>query len=271
VAVGGGAPPAHVIDGALDAGMTPVASCGGRDLHADYDGESLYLAAPAASGGVDHFILLARTENALRGAPWAKSGSAAGWDHFLAGEGDNGWIGWFDAAESVVGTPAFEKAQGAWLEGRIDVAAVYGTAPAAIRVAFAAYATANGGALQSQAPCGDGNGNLEATEWIEVRPHGPVAVEPRATPPRGIGIRPLSRNPTAEFLRARIDAGSSTDVEVELVDVAGRRLALLHDGPAHGGFEVAADLRRLRLSPGIVLLVARSNGERATRRFALVR
>jgi hypothetical protein len=193
----------------------------------------------------------------------------AGWERFLADEGDNTYIGWYDAAESVVNA-GLEMAAGAWLEGRIDVAAVWGSAPTSVRIAFAAYATADGGALQAQTPCGDGNGNVEELEWIEVLPHGPLAAGDLHPSDPGIDIRALSRNPTAGLLRARIHA-VAPDVEVELLDVTGRRLALLHQGPTAGSFEVAADLRRLRLPPGIVLLAVRANGERAVRRFALIR
>src|SRR5439155_22828658 len=42
VAVTGTQAPPHVVDGTLDAGLTPIASCGGRDFYADYDGRYLY-------------------------------------------------------------------------------------------------------------------------------------------------------------------------------------------------------------------------------------
>jgi hypothetical protein len=245
VAVTGAEPPPHVADGTLDPGLTPAASCGAVDLYADYDGRWLYVAVPGVgqTGGLDHFVFVARDSSGLRAAPWAKAGQVAGYDLHLGNEDGNHWCGWFDAS-GAVRTSGVQSAAGAWLEGIVDVAAVFGTAPQAIRVGFGGWSSPDGGALALQAPCGNGDGVLAASEWIEVFSTGTVSVpdpEPaRAEAPR---LRVMSRNPTSGELHLAVDPVVPGPVRVELFDLAGRRVAMLHEGEAAGRFVLRADLR----------------------------
>ncbi|MEL6498444.1 MAG: carbohydrate-binding protein [Planctomycetota bacterium] len=160
VAVSGGSGPAFVIDGALDAGATLVASHDGIDVHAGLDGDSLYIAVTAPQGR-DHFVLLAQEPGALLPAMWGKAGQVAAWDAFVAAESTNGFAGWFDAVSGTV-------ARGGVVEGLIDLDAQFGFVPDQIRLAAAAYATEDNGALQAQAPAGNGNGLIEADEYVVV-------------------------------------------------------------------------------------------------------
>lgn len=289
VTVTGGAPPAHAIDGALDAGAPVVASCGGRDLHAEYDGAFLYVAAPGVSGtlGVDHFVMVARPgTTGTRAAPWAKAGTVAALDLFLGNEDSNNWAGWFDAAEAQVST-GVEKASGAWLEGLVDVAAVWGAVPDSVRVAFAGYSSPDGGALQAQAPCGDGNGNVEAGEWVWVAPSatgvadgssagdadaswGGTAPEGgAAAPPAGNPIEVLSGNPSRGAIRWRVAALPGERLVVDLLDASGRRVARLFEGTAPGPID--SEVPQGRLRPGTFLIRVEAGGRASVRKVTIVR
>jgi hypothetical protein len=135
----------------------------------------LYVAAPDAGEGNDHFIFLARTPGALRAAPWAKAGQVAGWDAFLADENNNNFVAWFDAGAGV-SVQAATGPNGGVLEGTINlrqefsVGAPPAPLPATIALAVAPYGNNDGGSLLSgfQAPAGNGNGTIEANEYAVV-------------------------------------------------------------------------------------------------------
>ena len=57
------------------------------------------------------------------------------------------------------------------LEGTIDIAQLFGSAPDTILLAAASYGSANAGALKTaaQCPAGNGNTNIEAVEFVSVR------------------------------------------------------------------------------------------------------
>jgi len=171
--VTGGVTP-WVMNGTLDAGAVPVATTAGRTLWAGLQGDTLYLATPDAGEGNDVFILLAGQTGALTAAPWGKGGQAMAWKAFLADENDNAFCGWFNDLQSQ--TFAATKAaatggNGGVLEGTIDLAQLFGSRPDAVMLSAVAYANANGGALVTaqQAPAGNGNGAVEASEFVTVR------------------------------------------------------------------------------------------------------
>lgn len=271
VPVSGSQTPPHLIDGSLDPGLAPLASCGGADLYADFDGRWLYVAAPAAgtTPGLDHFVLVARPETGgVRSAPWAKSGQAAQWDLLMGQEDDSGWSGWFDGAE-VLTTAGITAAAGAVLEARIDTEARWGAAPASLRLAFAAYATPNGGALAQQAPCGNGDGHLDAPEWVEV--FAPTLGLPPAASTARTTVRWLSGNPSRGGLRAAVDAAATPRLTATLIDVAGREVATLHDGPAAGAVEVRLAEGAWHPAPGLYFLVVDDGRARVAARVAVIR
>ena len=80
--------PGYDMDGALDPGAELVASGDGLNLYADFDGTSLYVATQGvgSTGSLDHFLLVDDDPSGSRGAPWAKSGTVAGWDYLLGNE-----------------------------------------------------------------------------------------------------------------------------------------------------------------------------------------
>ncbi|MFG0252295.1 MAG: carbohydrate-binding protein, partial [Phycisphaerales bacterium JB038] len=164
---GGGPGGDWVMDGVLDADAALLAENGPGALYAGLKGEELYVAAPDAGEGDDHFICLALTPGPMQPAMWAKVGQVARWDAFLADENDNDYSAWFDAAAA---TAHATGANGGVLEGTINLVDQYGDIPDIVPLAFLPYATADGGALQGhQAPASsDGDGDVEAVEYLAV-------------------------------------------------------------------------------------------------------
>lgn len=157
------------MEGQLEATAQLIASNGAFSLYAERRGARLYVAAPDAGEGADHFIFLAVAPGAMRPAPWAKSGQAAGWDAFLADENNNDFEGWFDLSPGVNATAA-TGANGGWVEGTIDLAQEFGSVPDSIWLSFGAYATQDGGALipARQVPASvDDDGDIDAAEYVE--------------------------------------------------------------------------------------------------------
>jgi hypothetical protein len=174
-AVQGGVPtPQWSMDGVRDAAATQVASNGGMRLDAGMINDTLYVATNDAGEGNDHFIFVAQQPGLLVNAPWAKAGQAAQWSAFLADENNNDFEGWFDA----VGTrQAMTAANGGVLEGTLNLREELGLVagaplPEFIWLAVGVYGNNDGGALltSQQLPASvDGNGVLNATEYVRVR------------------------------------------------------------------------------------------------------
>jgi hypothetical protein len=62
------------------------------------------------------------------------------------------------------------------LKTLIDLVAEFGTLPESVYVAAVAYATSDAGGINSQAPSGNGNNNLEPAEFLRI----PVAAVARS-------------------------------------------------------------------------------------------
>lgn len=151
-----------IMDGEVDASAILVQSNNGFDLYLGWNGTDLYVATQSASGSQnDHFIFIADSQYNLIPAPWAKSGNAAGWNAYLGNESTNNWSGWFDQQGFV------QNIAGNFLEGTINLQSELGYQPQKIFIAAAKYQTEDGGVLVSQVPAGNGDGNLDASEFYE--------------------------------------------------------------------------------------------------------
>ena len=60
-------------------------------------------------------------------------------------------------------------------------------------------------------------------------------------------------------------------VTAEIVDVLGRRVALVHDGPVAAGAATAFTVRLDGLAPGVYVLRATGTADSASRRLTVVR
>ena len=95
----------------------------------------------------------------------------------MADENDNNFAGWFRlnavGADTLLSGASFVTGSGnngGVVEGVVDLAAAFGTVPSSIFIAAAPYLSADNTALisQAQTPAGDGDGNIDAAEFVEV-------------------------------------------------------------------------------------------------------
>jgi C1A family cysteine protease len=160
-----------ILDGFIDGGVPLLASGSGLSLWGAVNGDFLYLATEgtALTFGQDRFLLVTANPDQTGVAPWAKAGQVLAWNYYLGAEESNLWSGWFDAVEVHQIGPGFAKAHGGVLEGVLDLEALYsGSPPDTLWIAAAGYETSEGGALFSQSPAGDGDGDLEAGEYHAI-------------------------------------------------------------------------------------------------------
>ena len=180
----------------------------GMTIYAAVRGNRLYVAtwSPGSQGGDnDHFLLVSNRllSSAATPAPWVKSGITAmpGDAPYLAGESNSTYSGW---ANEPSGSTLFKSPKNyEALEGSIDLVAEFGSLPESIYIASIAYATGNGGGINAQAPPGNGNNNIEPSEFLRI----PVAsirdralngtydiLDPaRSFRPKSIGFDPQNR------------------------------------------------------------------------------
>lgn len=179
IAVQGGnppPPPPWVIDGVAEPDDLLLAeTTGGLKLWAANVGSVLYVGAPRAASGNDHFILIGSTSGTSSTAMWAKAGNMLAWDAFIGNEVTNNFAGWFNATQQqnlASITQIAAGGSGGVVEGQIDLAGLYGneaSIPATIYIAAVAYGNPDGGALVSalQVPVTvNSNGNVDPPEYL---------------------------------------------------------------------------------------------------------
>ncbi|MBN1766317.1 MAG: hypothetical protein JW860_13740 [Sedimentisphaerales bacterium] len=154
---GGGNPDDDfVMDGSLDENAQFIGSENAVDFYADWNDVQLYVACDPAVNE-DHFIFISDGNSSMGSAPWAKSGSVVQWQAYLGNESTNGWSGWFDGGSQQV--------RGTVLEGVLDWNAEFGVMPEFVFLAMGAYQTQDGGSLQFQIPAGNGDGDIDISEF----------------------------------------------------------------------------------------------------------
>jgi hypothetical protein len=256
------------MDGALDASVLSVATNAGITLSARYLPPQLYLATNAAAGqGGDMVVFLSDARGALRAAPLGKAGQAGAWDASLFGRASGDPAAWADGAENLMNSVTVDTS-GAVLEGVVDVGLLFGTNPPELYVALAKYAPGPGGALLAQAPAGNGDGNVDGTEFLSLTGLVSVPGTPGSTPP-GVHIAMLGAQPTRGGARFRLTLGAASDVDVSLQNVAGRRVARIARGAfAAGPHDLAIGEG---VAPGVYFLVVRALGETQATRVVIIR
>lgn len=172
-------PPLHppfVMDGQADhAGY--LLSSPGMTLYAAVRGDDLYVATwspgnyPGDTSKNDHFIVVSDTLGGLVPAfpTWSKAGqiAAPNTKPFLGGESMNAYVGWQNTGASNAAAKAATNS--GQMEGVLNLRQAFGgTIPATLYIAALAYNTQNGGGLVAQAPAGNGNGDVEAAEFLVI-------------------------------------------------------------------------------------------------------
>jgi hypothetical protein len=104
---------------------------------------------------------------------------------------------------------------------------------------MAAYATPDGGALQGQVPAGDGDGNLEAAEFVSVPLYVAGTPAPAAGGPQ-LEVWPVPSNAQVRLALSGLPDG---EIAVTLHDARGRTVQRLTANVAGGRGELAWDGR----------------------------
>jgi hypothetical protein len=256
------------MNGVLDASAVPLATNGGITLYGVYKPPQLYLAtnAAAAQGG-DMVVLLSDSRGALRAAPLGKAGQAGAWKASLFGRASGDPSAWADGTETLMNSISVDTS-GTVLEGVVDVGLLFGTNPPNLYLALAKYASGPGGALLAQAPAGNGDGNVDGAEFLQLNGVVGVPETPVATAER-VRVELLGAQPTTHGARIRLTLGVAGDVDITLQNVAGRRIARIAGGTYEAGvhdFTVSA-----QMAPGVYFLVTRALGETRATRVVIVR
>ena len=273
--------PAHVIDGELDSLSTLVASNGGIELYADWDGDFLYIATDpvGATSGMDHFVMVGVDLASPVASPWAKAGTVADRILYLGSEDSNNWCGWFDEGETVL-SGGVDCASGTYLEGTVRLADYLGNPlPAGVYLAMAAYASPDGGALSIQAPSGNADTNLDAAEYTYFLLDASGVPGGGAIPDDGQAadalLLPVMPNPTAGRATIAYSLARTSRVEIELYDITGRRVATLGPAsPAPGRHSLEWDGRGETgedVSPGLYFVVMNTAGGTQARKLMVLR
>jgi hypothetical protein len=265
-----GAAAGFQMDGALDAGVSAVAAASGHTLWAAWNGTHLYVATEPAgtTTGLDHFVLVAADTAGTHAAPWSKAGTvAAGSGWFLGNEESNGWAGWFDLDAGLLSAGSAE-AVGSVLEGTLDAATL--GLPEIVYLAVAHYETADLGALVDQVPSGDDDGLLEAAEWMPFPLRGTATPGPPAAADAGLRLT-AGPNPFRGAARIALTLPSAARVRLDVVDVAGRVVAVLGEGRRAAGTHAFTWNGRTRsgshAAAGVYWVRGETGGRRATTRL----
>jgi len=268
---GSGSTAGWEMDGYLDEGAEIISQNGDLTLYAEWQSPLLYLACESAAGnGGDRFILISGDTLSMTPAPWAKSGMTAGWETYLANEADNNYIGWFDS-EAPSGANS-----GDYMEGYIDIEMEFGSIPPVLYLSLAEYETGDNGALISQAPAGDGNGDIEGNEYLEFDYSIPTSVdEPPSETPEIFSLSQNYPNPfnpatTIHFSIPGGRDGHSIRTSLKVYDIMGREVStLIHGELSPGNYRVS--FRADRLSSGIYLYRLKAGEFVKTRKMVLLR
>jgi hypothetical protein len=253
----------YVMDGILDEGVPQLVTGTGMNLWAERDGDMLYIATEgtAATTGLDHFIHASKELGAAVPAPWSKAGQVLQWDFYLGAEDSNGWFGWFDEASNVQSGADFSSAQGDVLEGLLDLGQLYAPAvPESLWLAAAGYDDPDAGVLLAQAPSGNGNDDLESTEYFLLVAD-PTSVSEVPATHLSLSLYPNPFNPKLELT---IESAAGP-LSVEVFDIEGRRIASLYNGVSRGEVELrwmGRDAHGRSCPSGVYLFSVNSGVER---------
>ncbi|NUN07588.1 MAG: T9SS type A sorting domain-containing protein [Ignavibacteriaceae bacterium] len=230
---GGSGGQSFVMDGQADASARVVTSANQVPLYLGWNGTDLYVATtPAPSLGKDVFLFITDSLRGTVSAPWAKAGQVAAWGAYLANESTNNYSAWFDAN----GTPL--KASGTVLEGSINIQNEFGFIPGKLYIAVGHYGTNDNGALQSQIPSGNGDGNIDGSEFFIFDYTLPVGVKGEEIL-KDYRLMQNFPNPFNPSTSIRYFIPAAGHVNLAVFDVMGReKRVLVNEAKQAGWYEV---------------------------------
>lgn len=233
-----------VLDGNLDAQASEILSENGLSLYVEWDPPFLYLATESASSGSeDRFIFVADDQAELTASPWAKGGQVAQWGAFLANEQSNNYNAWFDQSSGA------EHEAGTYLEGVLNLETEFGEIPGQVYLALGTYQTDDGGSLVGQLPAGNGDENIDSSEFLEFSTMILSTDKENGIPGefRLMQNYPNPFNPSTEIV---YEVATPSQIRLTVFDVLGREVAVLVNQKQNTGL-YSATFEASGLSSGV--------------------
>jgi len=257
------------MDGQLDNSAVLLTSNGGINLYAALRGPQLYVATNAAqSQGADMFMFVSDTSRPLLSAPRAKSGQVAAWSAFIDNESTDNSSSWYDASASDLTNITVDTA-GTVLEGVIDVEYLLGRSPSILYLAVGKYQTNDGGTLLAQAPAGNGDGNIDASEFYTFVLTTEVKENPQSIP-ISFALHQSYPNPFNPSTTIRYDLPIATHVSLKVYNVFGQEVATLVNETKSAG-RYAVDWNATGVASGVYFYRLQAGDFVETRKLLLLR
>ncbi len=255
-----------VMDGKVDSSARKILSNQNIDLYLDWNGTELYLATQSAqSQGKDVFVFLTDSLKNLVNAPWAKIGRVINWDAFLGNESSNNWSGWFDASGVV------QNASGNFLEGTINLISEFGYLPSKIFLAVAHYQTNDGGGLIEQCPAGNGNGDIESSEFYEFD-FNLTGIKNEFESISNFELFQNYPNPFNPVTIIRYSVREKGQVNLRIYDVLGKEIVtLVNEEKDKGRYKIEFDANKHGLGSGVYFYQLKSGNYTSIKKMILLK
>lgn len=262
----GGSSNQFVMDGKVDSSARKILSNQNIDLYIDWNGTELYLATQSAqSQGKDVFIFLTDSLRGLINAPWAKTGRVSQWNAFLGNESSNNWSGWFDVNGFV------QNSSGNFLEGTINLISEFGYLPSKIFIVVAHYQTNDGGGLIAQCPAGNGNSDIESSEFYEFD-FNLTGIKNDIEPISNFELFQNYPNPFNPVTIIRYSLREKGQVNLKIYDVLGREIVtLVNEEKDKGRYEIEFDAGKYGLNSGVYFYQMKSRSYSSIKKMILLK
>jgi hypothetical protein len=224
------------MDGLLDDCAELLLSSPDLKLWATMNDSLLYVASSPASYNTDLFILISTSLGYMQRAPWAKSGWVVNWSRFLANEGKNNYFAWYDESEETVPiSEAVASACGGVLEGTLCLDEITGSGNT-LYIAVGEYQTDNQGTLVCQLPAGNGDENVDFSEYhaFEISTSVISDLEPLCLPENPFLVQNYP-NPFNASTTFRYHLPESGHVKMQIYNIRGQLTETLVDGRQKAG------------------------------------
>jgi FG-GAP repeat len=125
------------------------------------------------------------------------------------------------------------------------------------------------------APCSNAVAPTQGRIWvIRGRDHTPTGSPVATSPAGGMLLASVRPNPSTDVVYLRLAVPRRTEVSVRVVDVRGRHVATVHEGPVRGDVTLSwptADDGGLAVPAGVYFVEARAGGRSETRKVVVAR
>lgn len=138
----------------------------------------------------------------------------------LANEQSNNYNAWFDQSSGA------EHDAGTYLEGVLNLETEFGEIPGQVYLALGTYQTDDGGTLVGQLPAGNGDENIDSSEFLEFSTMILFTDKENGIPGefRLMQNYPNPFNPSTEIV---YEVATPSQIRLTVFDVLGREVAVL--------------------------------------------